>query len=90
MLLQALFVNDVARRSIFLEDHIGRRPGRQCVTLLLLCNLAMTVFYVFEMQKVEANPVQVRAPAPLTYVRYCLYQQHHNSQYQESVSPGMG
>ncbi|CAG0889206.1 unnamed protein product [Cyprideis torosa] len=51
--LQALFVNDVARRSIYLEEHIGRRPGRQCVTLLLLCNLAMTVIYVFEMQKLD-------------------------------------
>ena len=36
------------------------KPGRQIVTFLLICNLAIWVIYTFEVQKVEESPVQVR------------------------------
>ena len=35
------------------------KPGRQIVTFLLICNLAIWVIYTFEVQKVEESPVQV-------------------------------
>jgi hypothetical protein len=37
------------------------KPGRQIVTFLLICNLAIWVIYTFEVQKVEESPVQVGA-----------------------------
>lgn len=36
-----------------------KKPGRQMVTLLLINNLTLWLVYTFEMQKLEANPVQV-------------------------------
>jgi len=42
------------------------KPGRQVVTFLLICNLAIWVIYTFEVQKVEESPVQVQRRHSLT------------------------
>jgi hypothetical protein len=42
---------------VLLQDRA--KPGRQIVTFLLICNLAIWVIYTFEVQKVEESPVQV-------------------------------
>ena len=55
-----VFIKDTQRRQVSLPEHERTKPGRQIVTFLLICNLAMWVIYTFETQKVEANPVQVR------------------------------
>jgi hypothetical protein len=59
VLLQLLFIADVARRRVHLPEHDRSKPGRQVVTFLLICNVTMWVIYTFEAQKVIANPVQV-------------------------------
>nr|CAI5848713.1 unnamed protein product [Callosobruchus analis] len=57
--LQLLFIADVSRRRVHLPEHDRSKPGRQVVTFLLICNVTMWIIYTFEMQKVEANPVQL-------------------------------
>ncbi|XP_023311158.1 uncharacterized protein LOC108912095 isoform X2 [Anoplophora glabripennis] len=60
VVLQLLFIADVSRRRVHLPEHDRSKPGRQVVTFLLICNVTMWIIYTFEMQKVEANPVQLK------------------------------
>lgn len=57
VVLQLLFIGDVTRRRVHLPEHDRSKPGRQIVTFLLICNIAMIAIYTFEAQKVVANPV---------------------------------
>ncbi|XP_022669549.1 otopetrin-2-like isoform X4 [Varroa jacobsoni] len=57
--LQSLFIADVTCRSTYLPEHDRTKPGRQIVTFLLISNLTLWIIYTFEMQKVEASPVQL-------------------------------
>jgi Na+/proline symporter len=57
VVLQILFIADVSRRRVHLPEHDRTKPGRQIVTFLLICNIAMIAIYTFEAQKVVANPV---------------------------------
>lgn len=57
VVLQLLFIADVSRRRVHLPEHDRSKPGRQIVTFLLICNIAMFAIYTFEAQKVFANPV---------------------------------
>lgn len=57
VVFQLLFIGDVSRRRVHLPEHDRTKPGRQIVTFLLICNIAMFVIYTFEAQKVFANPV---------------------------------
>ena len=59
MLAQLVFISDAMKRSVYLPEHDRTKPGRQAVTFLLLCNLALWVVYTMEIDKVDANPVQV-------------------------------
>ena len=59
VLLQLLFIGDVSRRRVHLPEHDRNKPGRQIVTFLLICNIAMFAIYTFEAQKVFANPVSI-------------------------------
>lgn len=59
VVLQLLFIADVSRRRVHLPEHDRTKPGRQIVTFLLICNIAMIAIYTFEAQKVAANPVSV-------------------------------
>ena len=76
-MFQLLFIADVSRRRVHLPEHERTKPGRQVVTFLLICNITMWVIYTFEVQKVSANPVQVRkyyyAAPPNTGVRPVAY-----------------
>lgn len=49
--IQSLIMNDFQLRE---------KPGRQCVTFLLLCNFALWVISTFETQRIEYNQTQVR------------------------------
>jgi Otopetrin len=60
VVLQLLFIGDVSRRRVHLPEHDRTKPGRQIVTFLLICNIAMIAIYTFEAQKVVANPVSIR------------------------------
>jgi membrane protein YdbS with pleckstrin-like domain len=57
VVFQLLFIADVSRRRVHLPEHDRVKPGRQIVTFLLICNIAMFVIYTFEAQKVTANSV---------------------------------
>lgn len=57
VILQLLFIADVTRRRVHLPEHDRTKPGRQIVTFLLICNIALIAVYTFEAQKVIANPV---------------------------------
>jgi len=59
VIFQLLFIQDVSRRRIHTADQDRTKPGRQIVTFLLICNLAIWVIYTFEVQKVEESPVQI-------------------------------
>merc|ERR1712008_234965 len=59
VIFQLLFIQDVSRRRIHTADQDRSKPGRQIVTFLLICNLAIWVIYTFEVQKVEESPVQI-------------------------------
>lgn len=59
VVLQLLFIADVSRRRVHLPEHDRSKPGRQIVTFLLICNIAMFAIYTFEAQKVTANPVSI-------------------------------
>ena len=54
-----LFISDMSRRRVSTAEQDQRKPGRQTVTFLLITNLTLWLVYTFEMQKVEANPVQL-------------------------------
>lgn len=57
--LQSLFIADITRRITYLPEHDYTKPGRQVVTFLLMANMTLWIIYTFEMQKVEASPVQL-------------------------------
>ncbi|CAG2167480.1 unnamed protein product [Oppiella nova] len=56
--LQSLFISDVVCR----KRNSHKQPGRQLITFLLINNLTLWIVYTFEMQKVEASPVQLSIP----------------------------
>lgn len=49
----------MSRRRVSSAEQDADKPGRQTVTFLLIINLTLWLVYTFEMQKLEANPVQV-------------------------------
>ncbi|RWS09897.1 otopetrin-3-like protein [Dinothrombium tinctorium] len=53
--LQTMFISDIVCRRKVTEQY----PGRQLVTFLLIANFTFWIIYTFEMQKVEASPVQL-------------------------------
>ncbi|XP_054167361.1 proton channel OtopLc-like [Oppia nitens] len=53
--LQSLFISDVVCR----KRSSQKQPGRQLITFLLINNLTLWIIYTFEMQKVEASPLQL-------------------------------
>lgn len=67
VMLQLLFIGDVSRRRVHLPEHDRNKPGRQIVTFLLICNIAMFAIYTFEAQKVFANPVRTKLKHTVLY-----------------------
>ncbi|RWS05055.1 otopetrin-2-like protein, partial [Dinothrombium tinctorium] len=53
--LQSILIEDVVFRKRVSSDN----PGRQLITFLLISNITLWIIYTFEMQKVEASPVQL-------------------------------
>ncbi|XP_013792489.2 otopetrin-3-like [Limulus polyphemus] len=56
--LQSLLIADMSCRSSHLPEQDQQKPGRQIVTFLMISNLTLWVIYTFQMQKVEASPVE--------------------------------
>ena len=54
---QTLFITNGLQRRARLAQHALRRPGRQPVTFLLICNVAMWGLATFEMLRAQTNPI---------------------------------
>jgi hypothetical protein len=81
LITSALTIIQVTLQSLFISDVVCRRntsygqPARQIVTFLLITNLTLWVIYTFEMQKIEAAPVQLGIYGEITWaliVRFTL------------------
>ncbi|XP_028967086.1 proton channel OtopLc [Galendromus occidentalis] len=73
--LQSLFIADITCRTTYLPEHDRTKPGRQAVAFLLIANMTLWIVYTFEMQKVEASPVQLGFYGFLAWtfiIRSCL------------------
>ncbi|XP_018025126.1 uncharacterized protein LOC108680745 isoform X2 [Hyalella azteca] len=54
--LQTLFILNASRRCCYTYDQLNRKPGREMVTFLLICNLAMWAISTFETSRADAHP----------------------------------
>ena len=65
LLTSVLTIVQITLQSLFISDVVCRRrysvsqPGRQLITFLLITNFTIWIVYTFQMQKVEASPVQL-------------------------------
>ncbi|XP_063585811.1 proton channel OtopLc-like [Penaeus indicus] len=57
--LQTIFILDASRRCCYNHDQLQRKPGREMVTFLLVCNLAMWAINTFETSRADAHPTQL-------------------------------
>ncbi|XP_023217993.1 otopetrin-2-like [Centruroides sculpturatus] len=55
--LQTMFIFDASKRRATNSEQMNRKPGREMVTFLLLCNFAMWAINTLETQRVDSNPV---------------------------------
>lgn len=55
--LQTMFIFDASKRRATNSELMNRKPGREMVTFLLLCNFAMWAINTLETQRVDSNPV---------------------------------
>jgi len=58
-ILQTAFIIDASHRFASTSSHIRHKPGRQVVTFLLVCNLAMWVVNILQTNKISASSKQV-------------------------------
>ncbi|KAK4311568.1 hypothetical protein Pmani_016930 [Petrolisthes manimaculis] len=58
-MLQTNFILDASRRCCYNEDQLERKPGREMVTFMLVCNLAMWALNTFETSRAAAHPAQM-------------------------------
>ncbi|XP_046458899.1 proton channel OtopLc-like isoform X2 [Daphnia pulex] len=56
---QTLFILDASRRHTYTVDQQSRKPGREVVTFLLVCNIAMWAVNTLEKSRADVNPVQL-------------------------------
>nr|XP_045605705.1 uncharacterized protein LOC123762940 isoform X2 [Procambarus clarkii] len=57
--LQTIFILDATRRCCYNHEQLQRKPGREMVTFLLVCNLAMWAINTFETSRADAHPTQL-------------------------------
>lgn len=57
--LQTIFILDTSRRYCRNSDQMRRKPGREMVTFLLVCNFAMWSINTLETRRADSNPVQM-------------------------------
>lgn len=89
-LLQSVFILDVSCRFAATNSHVKHKPGRQLVTFLLVCNLALWVVNIIEIKQPGPLPVgfftlnwawpvlsHITSPLSMLYRFYsavCLYE----------------
>lgn len=57
--LQTIFILDASRRIAMNKDQSDRKPGREMITFLLVCNFAMWAINTLETRRADSNPVQM-------------------------------
>lgn len=57
--LQTMFILDASRRYVASHDQAERKPGREMVTFLILCNFSMWAINTLETRRADSNPVQM-------------------------------
>lgn len=65
--VQTMFMLAGDRMSAATTTQVRKKPGREFVTFLLLCNFAMWIINTFETQKPEHNPLQVEFYGPTAW-----------------------
>ncbi|XP_053399314.1 proton channel OtopLc-like [Mercenaria mercenaria] len=58
--VQTLYLLNTMRKSVWKREHEEAKTGREFVTFLLICNIALWGMNIFEVQRSEANPVQAK------------------------------
>ncbi|UXI21655.1 ribonuclease H1 [Sarcoptes scabiei] len=58
-LLQSIFILDASKRKAITIDQVRRKPGREMVTFLLVCNFSMWAINTLETRRADSNPVQM-------------------------------
>lgn len=59
VILQTTFVFDGLRRCSNNQELQRKKPGREMITFLIVCNVAMWTFSTFEIKRSETNPSQM-------------------------------
>lgn len=49
-------------RYAYTPEQVRNKPGREVVTFLLVCNLAMWAINTLETNRADSHPIQVRKP----------------------------
>ncbi|KAH9383482.1 hypothetical protein HPB48_024991 [Haemaphysalis longicornis] len=57
--LQTIFILDASRRYVSNSDQANRKPGREMVTFLIVCNFSMWAINTLETRRADSNPVQM-------------------------------
>jgi len=57
-LLQTTFILDASCRFVTSDKEVDEKPGRQVVTFLLVCNLAMWMMNTLETNRADSHPIQ--------------------------------
>lgn len=58
-LLQTTFILDASNRFAYCSEQLKQKPGREVVTFLLICNLAMWAINTLETNRADSHPIQV-------------------------------
>ena len=57
-IIQTVFMVVAAELQAFSQEEVKKKPGREFVTFLILCNLSLWGINTFETQRSEHNPIQ--------------------------------
>lgn len=59
-ILQTVFILDASCRFVTTEEEVTKKPGRQIVTFLLVCNLACWMMSAVETNRADSHPIQAQ------------------------------
>lgn len=59
-MLQTVFILDASNRFAYCAEQVKHKPGREVVTFLLVCNLAMWAINTLETNRADSHPIQVK------------------------------
>lgn len=65
--VQTVFLLTTMHKCVRKREQAQKKPGREFVTFLLICNIAFWGTSIFEVQRSEANPVQADFYGPVAW-----------------------